>query len=302
MAFKQVHTFKDHVDLHYGDQLLFRYVYMPATDPFEANKPYFHPLCTLSGDVVTIFRPHDHRWHHGLAMTCANLSGENFWGGNSYVHGEGYVPLPKVGRQEHREWEEMVISEDAVMLLESLTWITQGGEAWIDELREIRVSEVNQDKGYWSLDVDIELRNIHHEPLVFGSPTTQGRPKAGYGGLFWRGPRDFTGGKIMIAGGHEAVGDEDPIIGTPGQWLAFVGQHDAVDRSSTLLFIDQPGNPRYPNKWFTRTKPFAAASFAFMYDEEFTLDTGRELELRYRMVIASGAWTREQIEGYLEMA
>ena len=29
---------------------------------------------------------------------------------------------------------------------------------------------------------------------VFGSPTTAGREQAGYTGLHWRGPRDFSGG------------------------------------------------------------------------------------------------------------
>ena len=40
---------------------------------------------------MTGYRPSDHRWHKGLQMTSSHLSGQNFWGGNSYVHGEGYL-------------------------------------------------------------------------------------------------------------------------------------------------------------------------------------------------------------------
>ena len=45
--------------------------------------------------------------------------------------------------------------------------------------------------GVWTLDMAFELTNVCSEALIFGSPTTQGRPMAGYGGLFWRGPRSF---------------------------------------------------------------------------------------------------------------
>ncbi len=296
MTFKQVHAFKDHIGLYYNDQLLFRYVYMSDTSQREAPRPYFHPVCTLAGDVITNFRPHDHRWHTGISMTFAALSGQNFWGGPTYVDGQGYIQQDNNGSQQHQKWEDMMISEDHALLLERLTWVTQAGEAWIDELRRIRVSEVNPKEGYWCLDVDLQLRNLLPEPLVFGSPTTEGRPKAGYGGLFWRGPRDFTGGRIMVQGGAEANMDEDEIIGSAGRWLSFTGIHDGVDRASTLIFMDHPTNIRYPNKWFMRTKSFAAASFSFMYDEELSVDGGRELELMYRIVIANEMWSREQID------
>ncbi|WP_345495963.1 DUF6807 family protein [Streptomyces flavovirens] len=39
--------------------------------------------------MVTDYRPHDHRWHKGLRMTASHLSGQNLWGGNTYVHGRG---------------------------------------------------------------------------------------------------------------------------------------------------------------------------------------------------------------------
>jgi predicted dehydrogenase len=70
-----------------GDGELFRYVYRGDTAASECPAPYFHPLRTLSGGLVTCHRPSDHRWHKGLAMTASHLSGQNFWGGGTYVHG-----------------------------------------------------------------------------------------------------------------------------------------------------------------------------------------------------------------------
>ena len=87
-----------------GDVELFTYVHRPSTPAFEGPKPYLHPVRTLAGDVVTAFRPHDHRWHKGVQMTATDVSGENFWGGVTYVRDQGYVALPNVGSMRHDEF------------------------------------------------------------------------------------------------------------------------------------------------------------------------------------------------------
>ncbi|MBO0709121.1 MAG: PmoA family protein, partial [Candidatus Dormibacteraeota bacterium] len=76
---------EDHVDLQAGGRLLCRYVYRSDAPATESARPYLHPLRTLAGETVTGFRPDDHPWHHGLSFTSANLSGQNFWGGRTYV-------------------------------------------------------------------------------------------------------------------------------------------------------------------------------------------------------------------------
>jgi hypothetical protein len=72
------------VEFHHAGVALFRYVYQSQVDAWETAEPYIHPLRTLSGEVVTNFRPHDHVWHHGLTMTMGDIKGENFWGGKTY--------------------------------------------------------------------------------------------------------------------------------------------------------------------------------------------------------------------------
>ena len=292
----QVHH--SHLDLHYGDSQLFRYIYQPQTDQRESQKPYFHPLNTLDGNTVTNFRPYDHVWHHGLSMTMAVLSDQNFWGGPSYVHEKGYVQLPNNGRQAHQSWESLRCDDEEISFKEHLNWITLNGERWLTETRTISVSELNVDAGYWALDFGIALKNVAGEALVFGSPTTEGRPLAGYGGLFWRGPRSFLKGQVLA--GKNLSGPE--VMGQAAPWLAFTGWHDGVYQQSTLLFIDRPGNPRYPNKWFIRNEPYACASFAFSFDEELVLEAAGSLSFSYRVAIINGAWSREQIEEYLHGA
>lgn len=299
MSLKLVHTLNDKIDLYWDDQPLCTYVYIPQVSPIESPRPYFHPLRTLAGDVVTNFRPNDHRWHHGLSMTAAYLSDDNFWGGKTFVRGEGYVQLDNNGQQRHINWDYVTCTDSAAQLRQRISWVSYGGEAWIDETRSISAA-VRAKEGYWTLGVQMSLRNVRGEPLVFGSPATQGRPDGvGYGGLFWRGARDLTRGLIMIADGAESSTSDHAVLGHAGPWLAFVGAHDGVDRSSTLLFLDHPDNLRYPNQWFARTESNVCVSFAFLYSDTYTLPANEALHLSYQIVIANGAWTRHQVEQFV---
>ena len=145
------------------------------------------------------------------------------------------------------------------------------------------------------MHLGFRLRNATGSTLTFGSPTTAGRPAAGYGGLFWRGPRSFLGGRIQAAGGLEGP----DVMGRTARWLAFTGHHDETMGVSTLVFADTPSNPRYPNKWFVRNQPWACASCAFMFDEEYDLPAGSELSLEYDVVVAAGEWEAEAVESAL---
>jgi hypothetical protein len=172
---------------------------------------------------------------------------------------------------------------DAFAIDESLQWQIEDGSVWIEESRRIAVEKIVRDEQYWWLSYTMRLKNVHDQPLDFGSPTTHGRPMAGYGSLFWRGPRSFTNGKVMAMEEHE------DYMGVQLPWIAHQGTHDGVDDQSTLLFVDDPRNPRFPNKWFVRTQPYACVSFAFMFDETLSLDPGEDLDLHYHILIFDGA-------------
>jgi hypothetical protein len=291
---KLIHALNDYVELQHRGKLLFRYNYAPTYDPWESRKPFMHPINTLAGNEITCYRPHDHVWHKGLQMTMAHLSGQNFWGGFSYVRDKGYQKLDNIGWMEHLTWDELTCDGDNVVLRHQLKWITQGNQEWLHEQRQIRLAEFNEKEGYYALDWQMRLKNISNQTLKFGSPTTEGRVNAGYGGLFWRGPRSFTNGQLLAAGNLEGP----DTMGKSSPWCAFIGAHDGSADKSTILFIDRAGNPNYPNKWFARTKEFACMAFSFSFDEEVSLEPGKELSLSYRTVFANGDWTRDRIEGY----
>lgn len=293
-----VHVHGDHLAVSVagsGIELL-RYVYR-AEAPWEAPKPYIHPLRTLSGRVVTDYRPNDHRWHKGLQMTASHLSGQNLWGGNTYVHGEGYLALPeRVGSMAHRGFDEVSAHDGGAAITERLTWHPHSGEVWAKEVRRIEVHDVDAATGSWALTWSSAVTNRREEPLRLGSPTTHGRPAAGYTGLFWRGPRAFRDGRILAP---DAEGPE--LMGQQADWLAYSGEHDGVDGHATLVFVHSPENDHtgaggaHPAHWFVRNTPFAAVAPSFAFHDELVLPPGGTMTRRYRVLVADGAWDRDRI-------
>jgi Family of unknown function (DUF6807) len=279
------------VSLRYGDTevtawyqslVLFRYVYMPEDPQLESPRPYFHPVRTLTGNVVTIYRPHDHVWHKGISLSLPHVDKENFWGGPTFRNG-GYVQLPNDGAMIHENFDDISEKDDVVRFDERLRWVTESGHQPVTERRRVAATIWPSDAA-WLLAFETTMTNDSGADIVIGSPTTEGRPDAGYGGLFWRGPRSFTGGTVLTREG--AGGDE--IMGRRGPWLAFAGLHDGEGGASTLVFRDAPRNFSYPSQWFVRSTPFAAVCPAPFFDKEHTLVAGASLTLRYDVVIADG--------------
>lgn len=306
MTIHVTHACGERITVRSGDVDLLSYVYAPDPDAFESRKPYIHPLRTLAGHLVTGYRPNDHRWHKGLQMTASHLSEQNFWGGNCYVHGEGYLRLPeRVGSMRHDGFPAVDVEDDRFSLAEELTWIENGGQEWAREQRGIAVHSLDEEAGCWVLDWSIHLTNTHTEPLRFGSPTTAGREMAGYTGLQWRGPRDFTGGAAFGPGGERDTGTAGELMGTQGPWLAFTAEHDDVDAHSTLVFAHAPenidgGSAIHDSHWFVRSEPIPTVAFSWAFFEEFELAPGASFAYRYRVVVADGAWDRDRVATHLK--
>jgi hypothetical protein len=266
----------------WDDAELFRYVYEPDDPQLESPRPYFHPVRTLRGDVVSLYRPHDHVWHKGIALSLPNVGQENFWGGPTFRAGE-YIQVHNDGSMRHESFDVGIGKDDTVRLDERLTWVTEAGETPITEHRRIGAAAWPAESAWW-LAFETTLTNVSGADIMIGSPTTEGRPDAGYGGLFWRGPRSFTGGLVVTPSG--TGGDE--VMGASGRWLGFTGQHDGHGRWSTLVFRDAGASFNHPGQWFVRTTPYACVCPAPFYETEYVFGAGSSLTLRYDVAIADG--------------
>lgn len=280
-----VHEQAGTLQVWHGQQELATYVYLPTEAQLESPRPYWHPLFTLGGDPVSLYRPHDHVWHKGIAWSLPNIAGpagtENFWGGPTYLRDRGYEQLPNDGAMVHRDFAELSGGGGRVSVVEDLDWLTQGGARWV---RERRAWAITVEADCWVLSFATRLTNVAGHELTFGSPTTEGRDNAGYGGLFWRGPRSFTGGTVYAPG----VSGGDELMGVRAPWLGLTGRHDGHGRSSTLVFVDAPDNFTHPTQWFVRSQLFACVCPAPFFSAETRLPADRSLSMRYAVAIADG--------------
>jgi len=260
-----------------GDVELFRYVFVPDSPQRESPKPYLDPIRTRAGHVVSLFRPWDHVWHKGIAWSLPVVDGENFWGGPTYVHGQGYVQLPNDGAQVHRG----VVEAGAARFVHDLEWIAEDGRPMFTERRSLGARVL--DETAWALTFETAMTNTTAAPIRFGSPTTKGRENAGYGGLFWRGPRSFTDGQLVTVDG---TGTGTDVRGQRHEWMGFAGRHDVVDATSLIVMVDAADNPHHPPQWFARSEEFAALNPAPFFSEEVEVGAGQTVVFRYGVGVA----------------
>ncbi|MDP9794850.1 hypothetical protein J2S43_003362 [Catenuloplanes nepalensis] len=276
------HKLGKEVTVSAGDVPIATYVYVPDTVRLESPKPYLHPLRTLAGDLVSLFRPHDHVWHKGIAWSLPHLGEHNFWGGPTYVHGQFYVQKENNGSALHRDMTSLTVDGDTAALTHTLDWRSQQGAPVVDETRSLTFTLI--DETSWALRFETRMTNVSGATLHIGSPTTKGRENAGYGGLFWRGPRSFTNGTAQSPDGVGA----DNLRGTRAEWFAYRGKHDETGRASTIVMVDDRRNPQHPPQWFTRSAEFACLCPAPFFSEELPFEAGGTLTFRYAVVIATG--------------
>jgi hypothetical protein len=275
------------------------YVYRPDDPVEESPKPYLYPLATLSGAPVGVYRPWDHRWHKGLQMTWTDVSGDNFWGGPTFdkdAPGHGYVWRRNQGRQQHRAFEAVDAQGTEAGVRQRLDWVSSGGRTWFDETRTLRFHGADTARGIWALDFATTLLNVHDGALELGSPTTLGRDNAGYTGLFWRGPRAWTGADIIAAGGRGG----ESVMGARAAWAAIAGEHDEIDGGATVLAYSGTSSAPVPVRWFARSSAFACLNPSPAFDTAITLEPGEPLELRHRFVFVDRKLDRDELEPLAE--
>jgi hypothetical protein len=269
------------VEIHRpGGGLLFRYVFRPDTPADESPRPYAHPVCTLAGEVLTNFRPNDHRWQHGLSFTVNCLSGYNFWGGASYRSTDGYQWRNDQGTQQHVAWLE----QGANYLSHTLDWrVNATGEILLQEKRALTFSLLSSQA--WSLHWAANLKNVSGRTLELGQyHSNQGLSGSHYSGLQFRGARDLLDEHGDASVGIFAEGGlagEAAVHGAAASWMEWRGQKDISQRRVSVRFA----NNRGPLHWFSRrNNPLAA--LPFQYERDLSLGAGATLAVDHTLTFA----------------
>lgn len=213
--------------------------------------------------------------HLGVGVAVPDVEGFNFWGGRTYVRDQGPTELDNHGAQRHTAFQ----LRDPDGLVEELRWVAAGGEL-LRERRTVAATELTD--AAWALDFTFSLTNVTPTPLSIGSPATNGRPGAAYGGFFWRARKEQETPRVFTAGAE----GEAEIHGTRADWLALAGA------DWTLVFAGATEETRR-DPWFVRTAEYPGVGSSLAYDERLPIEPGDTVVRRIVTVVADGLLDRD---------
>lgn len=254
------------IALHAGDAVVARYRDGQDVAPRLSPRPYLEAT-TRGGEPVTEVGPADHLHHLGVSLAIPDVSRASFWGGRTFVAGRGSMMLDNHGVQR------VVAREVAVDgVEEELEWAGPDGAVLLSERRTVRVE---LDPAGWRMSWRSTLR-AGADGAEFGSPQTNGRDGAFYGGVFWRTP--FAEARAVCADGEGT----EVAHGSRSPWLAIVS-----DRA-TIVAATRSGLP-----WFVRTGGYVGFGPAVATERRRVLAASEPLALDLSAVVLDGAVAAE---------
>ncbi|MGW6525493.1 DUF6807 domain-containing protein [Streptomyces sp. NPDC054950] len=261
-----------------------RYVTRPELPARLSPRPYLHPVTTLAGTEVTELSPADHTHHLGVGVAVPDVEGHNFWGGRTYVRDRGPTELDDHGAQRHGSFQ----LRDPDGFVEELRWVASGTEL-LRERRTVAATELTDTA--WALDFTFSLTNVTSRPLSIGSPATNGRPGAAYGGFFWRARKEDTAPEVFTA---DTEG-EASVHGARADWLALAG-----DRW-TLVFAGATAATRR-DPWFVRTAEYPGVGSSLASETRLAVPPGETAVRRIVTVVADGRLDRHEAAALVRKA
>jgi len=256
----------------------------------DGNKPYFYPLSTASGAVVTRHFPmenvpgetHDHPHHRGLFFSHGDINGVNFW-------------ATEPGSKETNKGR---------MILRKIVQ-TEGGEK-SGTIRVVFEGQDPQGKGLMTetrtitFQSDPNLRVIDYEiqvdPLV--KLTFTDTKEGTFGIRLATSMTEAKGGRMVNAEGKET---EKNVWGKRSPWVDYAGR--VGGRTVGVAIFDNSNNPRHPTYWHSRAyglhaaNPFGVHDFTGdkTKDGSLTIEPGKSVRFRYRVVIHDGGTNESRI-------
>jgi hypothetical protein len=244
-------------------------------------KPYFHPLRSASGKIVTRRfpmenvegEPHDHLHHRGLWFAHIDVNGVDFWSSDPLNK-----PNPKFGKIVLSKVTGVKSGDKSGSLSVIFDWNAPDGHTM---LTENRTMTFYSDPKLRIVDVNITL--TPKEEVHFGDD------KDGTFALRVAAPlQEAKGsGKITDADGRET---EKQVWGKRSNWADYSGTIDGEQVG--IAIFDHPENPLHPTHWHARAyglfsaNPFGQKTFDKTQPElGATFAAGKPVRFRYRVLI-----------------
>jgi predicted esterase len=234
-------------------------LWQAVADPAQ-GKPYFHPLATPGGVVVSDLRPADHLWHRGLWWSWKLINGLNYWEED-----------PKTGRSEAAtellNWAAETRADGSARITFALSYHPWDGAPVLTEKRVVEVSAPT-DEGY-----TMEWMSA----FTAVGDVVLDRSPAGYAGFSLRlGPEQ----RKWTFSDSEGRAGQAAIHGQPARWVKLT----AGSNAPAVTIFDDPANLRHPARWYVdQSMPYFSP--APLFERPFELAAGTTATFRYRVFV-----------------
>ena len=269
-AWRQTET---SLGLLYHGRVLWQHHHDPAQGkPFmDLHLPDGTPL-TRPWPIPEHYPARDHTWHKALWWSWKWIDGVNYWEGN----------------QEGTKVVEVKVTpgEDFSARMElTLHYCPPENPPILSEKRILTVSAPGAD-GQYHVDWQATFATAGQQPVVLG--------KNSYGGMAirlaaqLRGSPDAPGWKFLDNEGR------DKPNGRASRWVDFSGPSAGGSTAGIAVFVG-PHNPNFPPSW--RVEPrYPYFNPSFTGKQEYQLAPGKQIALRYRILVHPQSMDREGLE------
>jgi hypothetical protein len=284
--------------------------------PDTLKKPVLYPIRTAKGTLVTRGFPLDprkgervdHPHHVGLWLNHGDVNNLDFWNNSDAIKP---ADAPKMGTVLHSKVLDARSGPDEGILAVETAWMTPDKKQLLREVTRFvfrggadartidrtttltaldeKVVFEDSKEGFLGMRMARELEQPADKPEVF----TDAAGRATQVKVL-----DNTGvtGKYVSSEGKQG----DAVWSTRAKWTLLGGVVNG--ENVTVAMIDHPSNPGYPTHWHARgyglfaANPLGDKQFNEPAAFNFTLDAGKSVTFKYRVLILSAPPSPDRIE------
>lgn len=246
-----------------GKSVIWRHVHSD-----KEAKPFFHPLSTPEGFVLSGLKPSDHPWHRGLWFSWKYINGVNFWEENRNTgKSNGTTKIVEI---------KVTPKDDFSAEIElKIHYFVDPAKVLLEEVRTLKITPPEDGKytiNWISKFTSLEDVFLDRTPLP---KEKGGKPYGGYAGLSFRAARE-----LRSKNNWRFVGSENQALihGQKSTALSFKG-------SDGFIKII-PLKPHFNHSWYIAPgMPYFSP--ALLFEKGMELKKSAELNLAYKIEIGS---------------
>lgn len=244
-------------------------VLAPGVPERLRRSSYLHPVYGPDGTLLTDDFNKDHPHHRGIfwawEVVTVNGKTDDVW-------------TVKGFKQKFVKWDAREVKGDEARLAVENGWY-DGDKKFVKESVDIVTHAATPTRRV--MDFTLRFEAVDQPVVIVGTPDAH----KGYGGFAFRtAPRDGGAAKTIVRTDTGVLPQDGVMSRHP--WAEIAGSFKGHEAG--VRIEDNPSNPGYPkNGWLLRHS-FALLNVSYPGLEPVTLEPGKPLVLKYRVILFAG--------------